>query len=117
MNTRKFTGLALATAAAAIFASAGLAPVAAKEEAKVHCNGVSQCKGQSACQTARNACKGQNSCKGCLYLSKAECGAAQVKMKKDMGGMKQSAIPIFMHTTRHYMRMVFLGGCVLSHFT
>ena len=90
MNAKKLTGLALATAAAAIFASAGIATVAAKEEAKVHCNGVNQCKGQSACQSANNACKGQNSCKGkgWLYLSKAECAAAQAKMKKEMGGLK-----------------------------
>jgi hypothetical protein len=87
MNARKLTGLAMATAAAALFASAGIAPVAAKEEAKVHCSGVNQCKGQSACQTANNACKGQNSCKGkgWLYLSKSDCDAAQAKMKQEMG--------------------------------
>jgi hypothetical protein len=87
MHARKLTGLAMATAAAALFATAGIAPVAAKEEAKVHCNGVNQCKGQSACQTANNACKGQNSCKGkgWLYLGKSECDAAQAKMKQEMG--------------------------------
>ena len=87
MHARKLTGLALATAAAALFATAGIAPVAAKEEAKIHCNGVNQCKGQSACQTATHACKGQNSCKGkgWLYLSKSECDAAQAKMKQEMG--------------------------------
>lgn len=87
MTAKKLTGLALATAAAGLFATAGIAPAMADEkpasEAKVHCDGVNACKGQSACQTANNACKGQNSCKGkgWLYLSKAECDAAKAKMK------------------------------------
>ncbi|HSD97979.1 MAG TPA: hypothetical protein VLB06_12655 [Sulfuricaulis sp.] len=88
MTAKKLTGLALATAAAGLFATAGIAPVMAadKGEAKVHCDGVNSCKGQSACQTASNACKGQNSCKGkgWMYLSKAECDAAQAKMKSEM---------------------------------
>ncbi len=86
MTAKKLTGLALATAAAGLFATAGIAPVmAAKDmgEAKIHCDGVNSCKGKSACQTANNACKGQNSCKGkgWLYMSKAECDAAKAKMK------------------------------------
>ena len=56
MNAKKLTGLALATAAAALFVSAGMTPAFAKEEAKVHCDGVNACKGQSACQSATNAC-------------------------------------------------------------
>ncbi|MHB8534321.1 MAG: BufA2 family periplasmic bufferin-type metallophore [Sulfuricaulis sp.] len=90
ITAKKLTGLALATAAAGLFATAGMAPVAAKEAAQIHCNGVNQCKGQTACQSASNACKGQNSCKGkgWLYMTKAECTAAQAKMKKEMGGMK-----------------------------
>jgi len=87
MTAKKLTGLALATAAAGLFATASIAPVMAetgKSEAKVHCDGVNSCKGQSACQTANNACKGQNSCKGkgWLFLSKAECDAAKAKMHK-----------------------------------
>jgi len=91
MNARKLTGLALATAAAGFFATAGIpAAYADKEVAKVHCDGINACKGQTACQTATNACKGQNSCKGkgWLFLSKAECDAAKAKMKKDMGDVK-----------------------------
>lgn len=91
MNAKKLTGLVLATAAAGLFATAGISPTyAATEEAKIHCNGVNQCKGQSACQSATNACKGQNSCKGkgWLYLSNAECHTAQAKMKKEMHDMK-----------------------------
>ena len=88
MTAKKLTGLALATAAAGLFA-AGIAPVMAAKhmgEAKVHCDGVNACKGQSACQTANSACKGQNSCKGkgWMFLSKAECDAAQAKMKQEM---------------------------------
>ena len=89
MTAKKLTGLALATAAAGLFATAGIAPVMAAKhmgEAKVHCDGVNACKGQSACQTANSACKGQNSCKGkgWMFLSKAECDAAQAKMKQEM---------------------------------
>jgi len=86
MTAKKLTGLALATAAAGLFATAGIAPVMAEKhmgEAKVHCDGVNSCKGTSACQTANSACKGQNSCKGkgWTYMSKAECDAAKAKMK------------------------------------
>lgn len=86
LNAKKLTGIALATAAAGLFAAATIPSASAAEEAKVHCDGVNQCKGQSACQSANNACRGQNSCKGkgWLYLSKAECDAAQAKMEKEM---------------------------------
>jgi hypothetical protein len=89
MNAKKLTGLALATAAAGLFATAAI-PVATaakhEGEAKVHCDGVNACKGQSACQTASSACKGQNSCKGkgWMYMTKAECDAARAKMKGEM---------------------------------
>ncbi len=86
ITVKKLTGLALATAAAGLFATAAISTVSAAEQAKVHCDGVNSCKGQTACQTANNACKGQNSCKGkgWLYLSKAECDAAKAKMNQDM---------------------------------
>jgi len=89
MTAKKLTGLALATAAAGLFATAGIAPVMAAKhmgEAKVHCDGVNSCKGTSACQTASSACKGQNSCKGKGWLSmtKAECDAAKAKMNEGM---------------------------------
>jgi hypothetical protein len=87
MNAKKLTGLALATAAAGLFATAGItAAYAGKHEgeAKVKCEGVNSCKGTSACGTASSACKGQNSCKGkgWQYMSKAECDAAKAKMDK-----------------------------------
>ena len=56
------SSLALAAAAAAMFA---LAPITAgADEDAVKCVGANGCKGQSACKTATSACKGLNSCKG-----------------------------------------------------
>ncbi len=65
---KKLTGLALATAAAGLFAAAPMAASAA-EEAKIHCVGVNACKGKSSCKTADSACKGHNSCKGAGFVS------------------------------------------------
>ncbi len=66
MKSTNTSGLLLATAVAALFATA---PVMAGEydgakEATVHCGGVNECKGKTECKTATNACKGQNECKG-----------------------------------------------------
>ena len=80
-QAKKLSGVALATAAAALVLS-GCASNAgstggATKTAKVHCSGINACKGHSACQTATSACKGQNSCKGKGWVSttKAECDA------------------------------------------
>jgi hypothetical protein len=78
MTAKKLTGFALATAAASLFATAGMTPaIAAKHEGKVHCTGVNACKGKSDCATASNACKGQNACKGkgWVAMSAADCKA------------------------------------------
>lgn len=65
MNTaKKLTGLALATAAAGLFATASVPAFAAKHEGKVQCTGINACKGKGDCATASNACKGHNACKG-----------------------------------------------------
>lgn len=80
MNTaKKLSGIALATAAAGLFALA-TPSVGTAGEAKVQCYGVNSCKGHSACASANNACKGQNSCKGqgWIELSKKDC--------EDLGG-------------------------------
>ena len=63
--TTKTTGIALATATAAIFAMGALAtaPVYAAEGG-VHCVGANACKGTSECKSAKNDCKGMNACKG-----------------------------------------------------
>ena len=82
---QKSTKFAMAAAAAVLFSAAPLAVVSAADAAKVKCEGVNGCKGQSACKTATNGCQGQNSCKGkgYLLLSKADCDAAMMKMKSE----------------------------------
>ena len=76
------SGAAIAAAAALLFSTAPLS-VAGAEDAKMHCDGVNACKGQSSCKTAHNACKGQNSCKGKGFLEMAakECAAAKAMGK------------------------------------
>ena len=67
MSTKKLqtiSGAALAVAAAGLFLTAGVAPIAAADDAKIHCTGVNGCKGKAECKTAKNDCKGQNACKG-----------------------------------------------------
>lgn len=75
MNQFK-TGLAMATAAAALFTMGVTTTVQAAEDGTVKCAGVNSCKGTSECKTAKSECKGQNSCKGHGWTSKksaAEC--------------------------------------------
>jgi hypothetical protein len=60
---RKLIGVAVATAAAAVFA-AGLAGTASAQEVKVKCYAANACKGKSECKTSMNQCKGKNACKG-----------------------------------------------------
>jgi hypothetical protein len=77
-TAKKLTGIALATAAAGLFATASMAPaMAAKHEGNVHCQGVNACKGKSDCASASNSCKGQNACKGkgWVAMSAADCKA------------------------------------------
>jgi hypothetical protein len=83
-HSKKFSGAALATAAAVLFSSAPMLTAHAADEAKVKCEGVNSCKGKSECSTATNGCAGQNSCKGKGYISlpAAECEAAKAKAKK-----------------------------------
>ena len=64
MTAKKLSGIALATAAAGLFATAAITPAYAGSGDKVHCMGVNGCKGKGECATASNACKGQNACKG-----------------------------------------------------
>src|SRR4051794_13277156 len=53
------TGLAVATAAAALFAlGAGPAAAQSSEDGSVKCAGVNSCKGTAECKTAKNDCKG-----------------------------------------------------------
>jgi len=84
MNNMK-TGIAVATAAAAIFAFGANFSVAQAADAPmaVHCSGINGCKGTSECKSASNECKGQNGCKGQGWITKAnagECKAAGGKV-------------------------------------
>jgi len=83
MRMKKLTGIALATAAAGLFAMTAAGPAAA-QGAKVKCEGVNACKGQSDCKAGKSECKGLNACKGQGFkeMSKAECDKAKMSMKK-----------------------------------
>jgi uncharacterized membrane protein len=74
------SGVAIASAAAALFAAgASLATsVQAAEDGTVKCAGINTCKGSSDCKTATSECKGHNSCKGQGWVKKtaAECKQA-----------------------------------------
>jgi hypothetical protein len=64
---KKIVGMALATAAAALFIAAtgvGNADTGSPNVVKAKCFGGNACKGQSECKTTTNACKGLNACKG-----------------------------------------------------
>ena len=71
---KKQTGILLAGAVGALFATACLADdvinssdpsfTQMAKSASVKCMGINKCKGKSACKTANNTCKKQNSCKG-----------------------------------------------------
>jgi len=77
MQMKKVTGLALATAAAAMFATTPVTVHAAKHMSDVKCNNVNKCKGSGMCKTKANACAGHNACKGqgFVKMSKAACDA------------------------------------------
>lgn len=75
MKAIKTTNVALAVAAASLFAFAPMAAVQAGSGDKVHCYGVNKCKGSNDCKSAANACKGQSACKGQGFvgMSKSAC--------------------------------------------
>jgi uncharacterized membrane protein len=75
MKAMKTTNVALAIAAASLFAFAPMATVQASSGDKVHCYGVNKCKGNNDCKSASNACKGKSSCKGqgFVAMSKNAC--------------------------------------------
>lgn len=78
MNTvKKISGVALAAAAATMFAMAPMSVSAGEKSGK--CFGINSCKGTSACATATSSCAGQNSCAGHGWVkrTKAECDEAE----------------------------------------
>ena len=54
-------------------------PAADEKTAKVHCEGLNDCKGKSGCKTAANACAGQNGCKGKGYVDVASADECKAK--------------------------------------
>ena len=74
MNSR-FTGLALATLAATLFATAPLAADQQSGSTTGKCFGVNACKGKSSCKSSGHGCKSQNACKGqgFVTVSKDTC--------------------------------------------
>ena len=79
MTNKLKSALAIASAAAALFAVTAPMTVAHADDMSVHCAGINSCKGTSDCKTAKNECKGLNSCKGMGWNAKAsakECNAA-----------------------------------------
>ena len=80
------TGIAIATAAAALFTAGLLAsPTVQAADGGVHCAGINSCKGSSECKSAKNECKGQNSCKGqgwSMTKTEKECTQAGGKVAK-----------------------------------
>jgi len=83
MKSKMSTRVAMATAAALLFAEMAVSTATAAE-ATLSCFGVNTCKGHSACKTARNDCKGQNACKGLGFvdLTRQDCEASKEKSKE-----------------------------------
>ncbi|MBC7982289.1 MAG: hypothetical protein H7Y02_00390 [Candidatus Obscuribacterales bacterium] len=84
MSHAKHSGIALATAAALVFAAAPMTTTQAAE-AKIKCEGGNSCKGKSECHTATTGCQGMNKCKGqgFVSLTKKDCDAAKALIKAD----------------------------------
>jgi len=61
MTTRS---MFVAAAVAGMFATATPTIAGSKDGGKIHCQGVNECKGKSACKSAANDCSGKNECKG-----------------------------------------------------
>ncbi|MCP4432876.1 MAG: hypothetical protein GY806_18040 [Gammaproteobacteria bacterium] len=81
-TAKKVSGVALAAAAAAIFATAPMSGAIAGEKSG-KCFNVNSCKGTSACATATSSCAGQNSCagQGWVKRTQSECEGAGGKFE------------------------------------
>jgi len=79
-SVKKVSGVALAAAAATMFA---MAPIGASAGESGKCFNINSCKGTGACATATTSCAGQNSCAGHGWLkkTKAECDEAGGKFE------------------------------------
>jgi hypothetical protein len=79
------SGVALAAAAAALFATGLATTTVHAADGAVKCSGTNSCKGSSECKTAKSECKGHNSCKGMGWVtakSADECMKAGGKVVK-----------------------------------
>ena len=74
MHKNTARGLALAAAAASLFALAPLASADDGAQSLGYCYGVNACKGKSSCKTATSGCQGQNSCKGKGFVDSVSQG-------------------------------------------
>jgi len=81
MKINKSTGVALAIAAAGLFAVAPIVAHAGSGHDKVHCYGVNKCKGNNDCKSASNACKGKSSCKGKGFVAMSESACDKIDGK------------------------------------
>ncbi len=89
ISKKKLTGLAIATAAAGLFAAATIPSVSfAAEAGMIHCTGINACKGKSDCKTADNACKGMNSCKGKGFVAMSDKDCKEKGGKPEMHDKK-----------------------------
>ena len=81
ITAKKTTGVALAAAAATMFAVAPMSASAGEVTGK--CFNVNSCKGTSACATATTSCAGQNSCagQGWVKRTKTDCEGAGGKFE------------------------------------
>ncbi len=77
--TNRAKGVLIAATVAGMFVAKGASAQAYRNAedlaAKVHCEGVNGCKGQSACKGAGHECAGKNDCKGkgWIAMSAADC--------------------------------------------
>ena len=78
ITMKKVTTIAMAAAAAALFATAPITTVSAGADSKVHCFGVNKCKGHNDCKTAQNACKGHAACKGHGFVSMSKHACSEI---------------------------------------
>jgi hypothetical protein len=86
MKSLSFNGALIALTCGSLFAtackqddkSAASAPTVEKS-AKVHCQGVNECKGHGGCKSAANACAGQNGCKGQSFVEMESGDACKAK--------------------------------------
>lgn len=58
-----------------------------EKTAKIHCQGVNDCKGKGGCKSTANACAGQNGCKGKGFVDVASEEDCKTKGGTVMAGM------------------------------